>query len=218
LSQRCVAGLRLPEGEWVRPVSALEHGELNDLHYGLGRDGEPRVLDLLRIEVEERRPLIHQPENWLISKAPWRLLRRPAPADAAAALAGAVEAGPLLFGDRSPSVAMRTVERRGGVRSLCLVKPEAVRWRTHFDTYAVTRKARVAFQLAGCEYDLPLTDPGFVARLKARESGEYSDEEIGIPEGSEYLFTISLGEPFRGVCYKLAAAVVMLPAGWEIGL
>jgi hypothetical protein len=36
-----------------------------------------------------------------------------------------------------------------------------------------------------------------------------------MPENRKILFTISLGEPFDGVCYKLVAAVIVAPLAWH---
>lgn len=62
---RCVAGIDVNTGEWVRPVR--DNGgalTLDDISY---EDGTiPRVLDIIDVPVSERQPLYYQPENWVI--------------------------------------------------------------------------------------------------------------------------------------------------------
>jgi hypothetical protein len=99
--------------------------------------------------------------------------------------------------------------------SLVLVQPNDIRWRTEFSTYKHRNKARVVFRLERLYYDLPLTDPSYVGPLKRLDEGDYRSPELGIPEDRKILFTLSLGEPLDGICYKLVAAVVVVPPAWE---
>ena len=94
--------------------------------------------------------------------------------------------------------------------SLQLIRPCDLHWRV--EEHERTKKVRAAFRLGSMHYNLPLTDPDFHGVLLRRGVGEYSLSETGIAEESESLLTISLTEPFIGYCYKLAAALVILPA------
>jgi len=89
-----------------------------------------------------------------------------------------------------------------------LVDPNDIEW-LHFD------KARVQFRLEDFHYILPLTDPSYVGPLKRLAAGSHRSLELGIPENRRILFTISLSEPLDGVCYKLVAAVVVVPLAWH---
>jgi hypothetical protein len=71
------------------------------------------------------------------------------------------------------------------------------------------------FRLERRYYDLPLTDPSYVAPLTRLEAGDHASSDLGIPDARKILFTISLGEPFDGRCYKLVAAVVVVPPSWD---
>lgn len=77
------------------------------------------------------------------------------------------------------------------------------------------RQLRVNFRLGNVPYDLAVTDIPFDDKLKGLALGEYSSEQFGIQDESALYFTISLGEPLdNGYCFKLVAAVLLLPSGW----
>ena len=69
---------------------------------------------------------------------------------------------------------------------------------------------RVLFHLGDVPYDLPLTDPAYAGPLQRRDEGDYRSSELGIPEDATILFTVSLGDPLDGICYKLVAAVLIV--------
>jgi len=213
-SRRCVAGLRVDGGGWVRPVSDEEHGELQYSQYRLPDYSEPHLLDVIRVGLTNRRPLPHQPENWLIDDSPWALLQRPAAADHARVVSAAVLREPLLFGNPGRSVPYAQFRGRPARESLALVQPTGIRWHTEFNTYELRNMPRVFFQLGDVAYDLPLTDPAHAGPLQRRDEGDYRSADLGIPEDGTILFTVSLGEPLDGVCFKLVAAVVIVPPEW----
>ena len=213
-NNRCVAGLRVDGGGWVRPVSDKEHGELQYSQYRLPDYSEPHLLDVIRVGLSHRRPLPHQPENWLMDNSEWMLLERPASVDRARAVAAALFRGLLLFGNTGRSVPYAQFRGRPARESLVLVQPVGIRWHTEFNTYELRNMPRVFFQLGDVPYDLPLTDPTYAGPLQRRAEGDYRSSDLGIPEDGAILFTISLGEPIEGICYKLVAAVVTVPREW----
>ncbi len=214
LNYRCVAGLRVDGGGWVRPVSEQEHGELAYRQYHLPDHTEPRLLDVIRVGLFHQQPLSHQPENWGMDSSPWMLIERPAAADRADVVAAAVHRRSLLFGNARRSVPYAELRRHPARESLALVMPDAVRWRCEFNTFMLRNMPRVVFRLGEVSYDLPLTDPAHAGPLQRRDEGEYGSSDLGIPEDGRVLFTISLGEPLDGICYKLVAAVVVIPREW----
>jgi len=214
LNYRCVAGLRVDGGGWVRPVSDKEHGELEYSQYRLPDHSEPHLLDVIRIGLSHPQPLPHQPENWIMDDSAWSLVERSASADRAHVVANAVSRESLLFGNAGRSMPYGQFLRRPAQESLALVKPAGVRWRTEFNTYLLRNMPRVLFQLGDLPYDLPLTDPAHAGPLQRREVGDYRSSDLGMPEDGTLLFTISLGEPLDGICYKLVAAVVVIPSEW----
>jgi hypothetical protein len=216
LNYRCVAGLRVDGGGWVRPVSDKEHGELQYSQYRLPDHSEPHLFDLIRVGLSAHQPSPHQPENWLMDDSQWTLLGRPASAHYASVVAGTLHRGPVLFGNTGRSVPSAQFRRSPARESLALIQPVGIRWRTEFNTYQLRNVPRVVFQLGDVSYDLPVTDPAYAGPLQRRDEGEYSSSDLGIPESRTILFTISLGEPFEGICYKLVAAVVVVPPEWGI--
>jgi len=216
LNYRCVAGLRVDGGGWVRPVSDKEHGQLSYSQYRLPDHSEPHLFDILRVGLAHPRPLPYQPENWLVDDSAWTLLERPASSDYARIVAAAVFRGPLLFGSAGRSVPQSVFRGRPARESLLLVQPSDIRWRTEFNTYQLRNMPRVRFQLGSVPYDLPLTDPAFAGPLQRRDEGEYRSSEMGIRQDADILFTISLSEPYDGVCYKLIAGVAVVPGAWVL--
>lgn len=214
-SERCVAGLRLDGGGWVRPIGPNEHGTLHAGHYRLHNGAYAQVLDVLRLELGEPRPEPHQPENWLVGHGSWRLLERPAGARHCDLVRPHIVAGPNLFGNRGDRVPLATLSNAPVDASLALVKPASFRWQV---TTARSGRSqlRASFALDSALYNLAVTDPIWEARLRSRVAGTYSPEATEIQADEELLLTISLGEPFLdGCCYKLIAAVIVLPHSWN---
>jgi hypothetical protein len=214
MSARCVAGLRTDRGEWIRPVSALEHGVLTYLQRQLGDGGDPRHFDLLRVSFEKALPAPTQPENWLIDGSAWRLVRRPAPAELSGLLQRRLYTGEQLFGSCADRIAVAVYENKRAPESLLLVKPGQVRWLTAL--YSGEKRARVSFAMGRVSYNLSVTDPPIADLLKTMPAGQHTSREIGIAEAEEerMLFTLSLGEAFQGNYYKLVASVLIPPADW----
>ena len=213
-SERCVAGLLLDSGAWIRPISRKKHGELPPAQMLLTNNTELRNFDIVGAMLAEHAPMKNQPENWRIQPSPWNLISRPAPAEQAALLRKALFHGPALFGNTLDRVAIQVFERTPATESLVLTKPESPRW-TVRRTVTWKKQMRVKFLLGSVIYDLAVTDIPYDDKLKDMDLGEYSSEQLGIRNESSLYFTISLGEPLdNGWCYKLVAAVLQLPTGW----
>lgn len=213
-SKRCVAGVRLDTGEWIRPISKEEHGALTPAQLQLADGGEPRKFDVISAWLGDHVPVKNQPENWRIQNSPWRLMCRPSPVEHAAILRKALFRGSVLFGNTSDRVDYKDFDSAPAKESLVLAKPSHPRWIVK-RTQTWKKQMRVHFALGPAAYDLSVTDIPYDDKLKELELGEYSSEQLGIRSEDDMYFTISLGEPFdRGFCYKLVAAVLQLPNGW----
>ena len=211
---RCVAGIRADGGGWVRPVSRdTDHGQLQLRHMKLNDGSEPRVLDLIRVDLACARPGPGHPENWEIGKRPWELISRPAEAEVVSMLNAAVTLGPLLLESPGGQIVEHAASALSA--SLALVLPSRLRWKLRKGDFDVFPQPRVLFDLEDRSYDLPVTDPLWTTRIRRalaeREPGEHAQEAIGVAAESKFLITVSLSEPFHGVCYKLAASMIVVP-------
>ncbi len=207
-SGRCVAGREVTGkgfGDWIRPVSARPTQEisLEERRYEDGRD--PRLLDIIAIEMKSPQPQHHQQENHLIDADCYWVKQG---AISWQDLQGAVEdpAGPLWLNGQSSYNGENDRVLEGSVdglsRSLYLVRPEQLRLVVASeggDFGPPRRRVRARFNLCGYSYCIVATDPSTESDFLARNNGEYQ-----VPEA---LLCVSLGEVFHGYAYKLAAAV-----------
>ena len=206
----CIAGLRLDGGGWIRPVAGTPHGELYPDHYILQDGSCPRLFDRIRISFTERKPLSHQPENWLIADQPWQLVSRGLSPEFAALLESHLIAGPALLGNFSRKISFERFEREPAMSSLCLIRPGNLRWTIEHLPYNA-HKASALFRLGGTSFRLPVTDPARLDAFRALPPDQYPFTACGIAAGVEVLLTISLGDPWEdGCCYKMAAGILAL--------
>jgi hypothetical protein len=215
LKGRCVAGLTITRGRWIRLVSARPFGVIDTADFKMATGIEPRVLDVIRVRVLKGEPQRHQPENWLVGEEPWQLVERPARQRAARILAAALHGNELIFGNDQATVPLETFETTPATESLLLVKPSDVVWRTDSREGEDRSRTRIRFRAGTITYDLPLTDPKYLAAAKWLPSGEHQSSELGIPDNRKLLFALSLSEPYHGAYYKLIAAIVLLPHSWQ---
>lgn len=219
LGGRCVAGLRVDGGGWIRPVSNDESskGALSPRHYKLEDGAEVRPLDVVEISVIRPFPQPHQPENWLIEDKPWQLIQRKPGPEILNILHAQIFRGSALLGNRSDRISFDTFVTTPAQTSLVLVEPENLYW--HITSDIKNRpQVRAVFQLSGQGYDLVVTDPLWNGQLKVLPFGCYPGLDVpGLKSGDKILFTISLGEPFEkdNCCYKLVAGVISLPRRWR---
>lgn len=207
---RCVAGLRMDGGGWVRPVSTEPEGVLQAWHYTLANGREAALLDILRMRLVCPQPAPHHPENWLMDTGQWETMSRVRLPQMLEFLRQSVTTGPDLLGGTESRIEYEALRRKPAAASLALVRPQDLHWQIEESPQAGKRRTRAAFTLAGAPYSLPLTDPLWLKRLESLPIGCRSWEA----NEQEALLTISLSEPFAGdgFCYKLVAAVVALPA------
>jgi hypothetical protein len=192
-SSRCVAGLRLDTLEWVRPISATEHGEISASNCRLDVGRPPKPLDVVRIPLQRARPERHQPENWLLREGQWQLVDELSVRAAAVYLDRVVLPGPSLLGDTADSIDWDWIQQNGMGASLGIVR---VRPDFYVNPWG---NLRALFALKGVRYNLSVTD------LAAWTNDA---RQPGFRVQSNWYLTISLGERFdqKNRAYKLVAA------------
>ena len=215
---RCIAGIRTDGQGWVRPVSPTElNGALTYSERCLNTNSEPQILDVIRFSCDRHHPKPHHPEDWIITSTKWRLVR-PASADYIALLRDLLIAGPTLFGDTGNRLPTTQFEAQPALSSLALVEPTDLLWNVNIANNG-ERKIRAEFSLGNTNYSLPLTDPLYEQRMSHLTQGRYARKAANIADNATVWMTISLGMPFKYddqeeyFCYKLAAAVIVLPGG-----
>lgn len=209
---RCVAGLRMDGHGWIRPVNPLTGSGISGL---LDDEKEVALLDVVQVSLKQPCPKSYQPENWVLDDKPWRLVRRLSPAEAGTHLATAIDSRPdFLVRGIHNKIHLSDLDENPVAASLTLVEPEEVSWNVKMNyKYQNEKKYSAYFALAGRGYDLPITDPIWKSHLAALPLGLHERHVVGIGKSKRILFTISLGEPFPRdrYCYKLIAAVIVLP-------
>jgi hypothetical protein len=205
----CVAGVDVLSGKWIRPVSRAAHGTLTyNQCLILSETGvyrEPRLLDVLELDLAEPAPKIAQPENWIVTDAIWKV---------SAGVTNTVEflesiavSDPEIFRGHARSVTSSELELRPPSCSLMLIEPESLFWTASKDRYG-RRRMDGTFSISGSTYKLPLTDDVYESRLaQVRENQTVPHQEISL---NRVFLTISLGDFFEetGRHYKLIAGVV----------
>ncbi len=154
--KHCVAGKDVATNEWVRAVSDANGTELTDDQCkSANPHGEFRAKPLQKIEMEfvAHAPLLHQPENFVISNARWQQKYTLKPDEITAFL----DHPETLWGMENKvdysAIATNQLEIE---QSLYLIKVENVKF--HVTTNA---KRKISFIYNGNHYDLPVTDPQF---------------------------------------------------------
>ena len=69
-------------------------------------------------------------------------------------------------------------------------------------------RGRLRFTSGGNRYDLPLTDYRYSRILRERGEGIYTLSQLGCRAPNGLRLVVSLGEPFHGWCYKMAAGIL----------
>jgi hypothetical protein len=211
LGGRCVAGVT-QTGTWIRPVSEFADGTLYSSHYTMDNGVAAAVFDVVRVPVTAPRPEFYQPENWVVpQRGDWTYVRTLSQEEARAKLAGLAQTEPQLFGNESDRISVQAISSGATItESLAVVRPNSLRWWIGTSLRG-NRQTRALFDLSGTSYSLGITDPAWETHLGGLGEGQHELDAVVGDEQREFFFTVSLGEPFNGDCYKLIAAVIALP-------
>jgi hypothetical protein len=214
---RCVAGVVVDTGEWIRPVSPGppgHDGTLSDDQSLLDDGTQPGLLDVIDIDVIRPQRACYQPENWIIGGQRWRLISRHRSPELISILRKSVESGSEILGCNRSRIQYSGTVSEPVRRSLALVAPRCVRW--HIRTRSTgNRQIRAQFTLGRQAYDLPVTDLVWQARLSGLPAGRtYDSHHVELKRGDRLVLTVGLGEPYEGYCYKLVVGVLVVNEVW----
>lgn len=208
LSGRCLAGKELHAngpGAWIRPVSNRSSEEVSERERQYEDGSDPKVLDIVDVPLKERRPKHYQSENWLLdSERYWVRVGKMSWSE----LHG-ISDDPVLLWLNTSSTNAGLNDRVGEsdasklTASLYLLHLRELTLRVFAPGEAFgdpKRRVQADFRHHKIQYQLWVTDPVFERNYLAKPDGEY--------RVSECFVTVSLGEPHKGSCYKLVAAII----------
>ncbi|MDM8556214.1 DNA helicase RecQ [Desulfococcaceae bacterium HSG7] len=201
----CVAGKELRGnhiGNWVRPVSSFETGELAIENILLPDEKLPALLDIISVPLDKPTPGTYQSENFMINKnGSWlkngvfALSELSDLCDTPDSLwINGYSSGGIGVNDRIPQEKAETELSS----SLLFIRPENLRIIV-LET-ELGKRIRAEFTFNSVFYQLPVTDPAIDSIYLRKKAGVY-------PVNVETYCTLSIGEPFYGYCYKLVAGI-----------
>lgn len=203
---RCVAGKEFVKGagrQWIRPVSERDGGEIMPIMSRYADGSSLQLLDLVSIPFERAVPEGCQTENHLIvAGGEWRKEGRIGKKDLPKM---EDNIGPLWESGGSSSSGLndRILLANQPNHSLRLIRVTNLQLIVQVEGAAFgpgRRAVRAQFDHEGTSYLLKVTDPLTVEQYRLMKIGKYSVKNA-------YL-CVSLGEPYKGYRYKLAAAVI----------
>jgi len=206
--QRCLAGVRIDTGGWIRPVSTEGGGALFEDQYTAECGKVAQPLDSVRIRFDQYSPKYHQPENWLISKQEsLELLGSELNKLQLLALNTALQREGKIFSTERNSRSKIELKDSLSTQSLTLIRPQNAQF--YINTSSNNNQPRTEFDFDGHHYDFPITDPRWRQRVRSENPRDLPSIN-DLDNNEDLLFTISLGEEFEGHCYKIVAAIFSL--------
>jgi hypothetical protein len=219
-SMHCVAGReliarggKLHYGGWIRPINVKrKEGALDDSDCGFENGKQPKVLDVVDIEVTNNENYSAQPENWVIDSS--KYWKRTAvdgrgfdlPIEKPANLwLDPVSNTDRVHPDNLPALKTNA--------SLYLIKPENLRvfigWKEWDGRWS--QKRRATFTYNGARYDLGMTDPA----IEKKYASPYPPQsvgmgEVGIESPKKCVICVSLPRPYErtGFHHKVVATII----------
>ncbi len=201
LGNRCIAGIDLNTGNWVRPVSGHEHGVVNFLtcQVTVGDDKRPvEPLDVIQIPLGEKKPGIGHPEDVQLNLGEWKFLRAEKVEDAPRLLDGLIDDDDFLLCNTTGWVPEEVAKSGLVLKSLGLIRIES----PEFSFVVYKKQLRASFTHHNHPYDLPVT-----ALQPWVDEAKLSPEKFSL--GTWY-FTVSLSEPWNGKMFKLIAGGILV--------
>ncbi len=208
MSGRCVAGKEVVSKEkygcWIRPISNRPTEEVSEDERQFENGEDPKLLDIIEIPMLEARPHGHQVENHIIDSRYYWTKSGHVNWDQLQSAVDKIK-GPLWINgyhsyngmnDRIPDA--QTTDLGG---SLLLIEPKDLTISVGVEgADRPKRKVRANFTCNGVNYAIVVTDPVVEREFLVKDNGTY--------EVDKALICVSIGEPYGGYCYKLAAAII----------
>lgn len=208
-SGRCVAGKELLShgcGPWIRPISPRPSAEVSLKERRLANWKEPRVLDIIEIQMIAPAPSLYQSENHMIDveccwqksgEFPWTELQhivdRPDKLWAN---------GDSSYNGLNDRVKLDVASKL--TNSLVLIEPSKLTVEVQMEGQEFgnpRRRVRASFRYQNSNYTLSVTDPMAARAFLAKPDNDY-------PLTDTYV-CISLAEAYTDdYCYKLVAALI----------
>lgn len=203
---RCVAGIDITNGRWVRPVSDSPHGEVLAIERRYRDGSEPKLLDVVSIPLLRRSPSDYQTENWLLDPDYYWGWKRTDGPESLESLVDDLDLWPCNAPETRFDLNNRVSidEAASLTDSLRLIRVRDLRFRLYEPGAGYEgskRRVQASFTHQRIEYRARVTDPTVERDYLARQDGWYD-------VGDAYL-TVSLGEPWEGYVYKLVAGVIL---------
>ena len=200
---RCIAGIDLKSGKWVRPVkSDSSPFTMSEVSYK--NDTSPNVLDKIKIRVLRSKASYYHPEDCIVDQRfRWERIggcKRKNISQYVDATA------PYLFKDSNDRLLARDLENQPLSKSLMLVRLPSVTFRKMWGQNKYRPQIRALFKHRGFEYNLVVTDDAWEGKF-AKRDGPYWDMGDYTFNDTFYL-TIGMGEKFGSYHYKLVVAVI----------
>jgi hypothetical protein len=206
---RCIAGIDIESGAWIRLCGRSPDGALCVSEYVLDDGTEPRLLDLIEVQLHYALPSVAHPEDWQIVPARWSLIQRPASAAHLQKLAASADKSTTILRGYRDRMTTTELQQKPMQSSLVLIFPSDIHWWIREENGK--RKSRALFRRHHVTYDFAVTDPHWLDRLNLMPPGIYPHATFADPSAETWL-AVSLSEAFHGWHYKLVAAVIVQTA------
>jgi len=206
-SGRCIAGKEIGSSHWIRPVSNRITEEISEIEMRYENGIIPKLLDIVKFEIIEKKPNRFQVENYLLDpKYYWTKTGEFEPSRLGELCDDSSKMWPNLvssyqgINDRAPSSICDQY-----AHSLVLLELEESKIIVRTEGAEFNnpkRKVRFQFAINTKVYLLPVTDPEIERSYLAKPNNEY------IINGTHYA-TISMGLPHSDAfCYIFAAGII----------
>ena len=203
---RCIAGVSVDDGAWIRLRGKAPDGALCAFEYSLDDGTEPRLLDVIEVELHYALPTDSHPEDWQIAPTRWHLVERPANATRLQKVIAAADKATTILRGYRDRMSEDEIKAKPLQASLALVCPDELHWWIREDRGK--RKHRALFQRHHVTYDFSVTDPHWLDQLNLLPAGIYPHCTF-VTKAAETWLTVSLSEPFHNFHYKLVAGVIV---------